>query len=67
MGVLLPPQLRIPLTFGAVIVALAATGYVGAYLGGAKGSRAAVRTVAGGGLALAATYLVGAWLGASIA
>jgi len=67
MGVLLPPALRVPLTFVAVLVALGLTGAVGAYLGGAKGVRAAIRTIVGGTLALAATWGIGAWLGTGIA
>lgn len=67
MAVLLPPAIRIPATFVAVLVALALTGAVGAYLGGAKGTRAAIRTIIGGALALAVTWGIGAWLGTSVA
>lgn len=60
-----PPGMRVPLTFIAVLLALAITGAVGAWIGGASRFRAAVRVVAGGALALAATFLVGTLLGAS--
>ncbi|HCN21579.1 MAG TPA: hypothetical protein DIT15_04930, partial [Arthrobacter bacterium] len=66
LAILLPPQnIRVPLTFAAVLVALAATGALGAWIGGGSKSRAAVRVVLGGALALAATYSVGNLLGAS--
>ncbi|MGO3151876.1 MAG: VIT1/CCC1 transporter family protein [Galactobacter sp.] len=63
MSVLLPVALRVPLTFVAVVVALALTGAVGAWLGGARPAWAALRTVVGGALALTATWLIGTWLG----
>jgi VIT1/CCC1 family predicted Fe2+/Mn2+ transporter len=66
LAILLPPEnIRVPLTFAAVLVALAATGALGAWIGGGSKSRAAVRVVLGGALALAATYSVGNLLGAS--
>jgi VIT1/CCC1 family predicted Fe2+/Mn2+ transporter len=52
-------------TFIAVLLALAITGWFGAYIGGGSRLRAAVRVVIGGALALAATFLVGNLLGAS--
>jgi VIT1/CCC1 family predicted Fe2+/Mn2+ transporter len=60
-----PPEIRVPLTFGAVLVALALTGALGAWIGGGSKSRAAVRVVVGGALALAATFSIGNLLGAS--
>lgn len=66
LAILLPPTgLRVPVTFVAVLVALATTGAVGAWIGRANPVRAAVRVVLGGALALAATFAVGSWLGAS--
>jgi VIT1/CCC1 family predicted Fe2+/Mn2+ transporter len=62
-SVLLPVSLRVSVTFAAVVVALALTGAVGAWLGGAKPLRASVRTVVGGALALVITWLIGTWLG----
>ncbi len=62
---LAPVEIRVPLTFVAVLIALAITGYVAAVLGGARRGRAVLRTVIGGALALAATYAVGALFGVS--
>ncbi|MHC6591228.1 VIT1/CCC1 transporter family protein [Arthrobacter sp. C152] len=60
-----PPEVRVPLTFAAVLVALALTGALGAWIGGGSKTRAAVRVVVGGALALAATFIIGNLLGAS--
>lgn len=66
LAILLPPaEMRVPLTFGAVLVALALTGALGAWIGGGSKSRAALRVVVGGALALAATFSIGNLLGAS--
>jgi VIT1/CCC1 family predicted Fe2+/Mn2+ transporter len=63
-AILLPPEgWRVPITFVAVLVALALTGAVAAYLGGASRVRAMVRTVIGGALALAVTFAIGTLLG----
>ncbi|MGW8482718.1 VIT1/CCC1 transporter family protein [Microbacterium sp. NPDC055903] len=63
---LAPLSLRIPLTFVTVLVALAVTGYIAAWIGGANRGRAILRTVIGGALALAATYLVGTLFGTTV-
>lgn len=60
---LLPAALKIPLTFVAVLVALAITGTVSAHLGGSSKVRATVRLVVGGGLALVVTWAIGTLLG----
>lgn len=66
LAILLPPaDARVPVTFVAVLVALAVTGWVSAWIGGSSRIRAIVRVVLGGALALAATYVVGTLLGAS--
>lgn len=66
LAILLPPPgVRVPVTFVAVLVALAITGGIGAWIGRANVTRAALRVVIGGALALAATFAVGSWLGAS--
>jgi VIT1/CCC1 family predicted Fe2+/Mn2+ transporter len=66
LAILLPPEnIRVPLTFVAVLVALAVTGALGAWIGGGSKSRAAGRVVIGGALALIATFLIGNLLGAS--
>jgi VIT1/CCC1 family predicted Fe2+/Mn2+ transporter len=63
---LAPHPLRIGLTFVTVLIALAVTGYVAAWIGGANRGRAMIRTVFGGALALAATYLVGSLFGTTV-
>jgi VIT1/CCC1 family predicted Fe2+/Mn2+ transporter len=60
---LLPPALKIPMTFVAVLVALAITGTVSAHLGGSGKARATLRLVIGGALALAVTWGIGTLLG----
>lgn len=66
IAILLPPEnVRVPLTFAAVLVALAATGALGAWIGGGSKLRAAIRVVLGGALALVATFSIGNLLGAS--
>ena len=64
LAILLPPATaRIPVTFVAVLVALAITGSLSARLGGARRSRAVLRVVTGGALAMAVTYGIGQLLG----
>lgn len=53
------PSVRVPLTFGAVVVALIATGSASAHAGGANKTRATIRVVLSGVLVMTATYLVG--------
>lgn len=62
---LLPASVRVPLTFTAVLVALAATGATSARIGGSPVVRATLRVVVGGALALGATFLIGTLLGTS--
>lgn len=64
--VLTPVDARVASTFAAVIVALAVTGYVAAWIGGSVRWRAVVRTVIGGALALAATFAVGTLFGTTL-
>jgi VIT1/CCC1 family predicted Fe2+/Mn2+ transporter len=59
------PARRVPITFIAVLVALAVTGAVGAHIGGSPRLRAAGRVVIGGAVALIATFSIGALLGAT--
>jgi len=64
LAILLPPPAwRIPVTFVAVLAALAVTGTLAAHLGDAPKTRAAVRLVIGGALALVATWAIGRLLG----
>ncbi|WP_433194826.1 VIT1/CCC1 transporter family protein [Nocardia sp. CA-107356] len=60
LAIILPPTTaRIPVTFAAVLVALAITGSVSARLGGSNRGRAVLRVVIGGALAMAVTYGIG--------
>ena len=61
--ILLPEQVRIPLTCVIVVLALAGTGALGARIGGSPVARATVRVIIGGALALGATFLIGSLLG----
>ena len=61
-----PPDWRVPVTFVAVLIALAATGTLSAVLGGAPRMRAAARLVIGGALALVVTWLIGTLLGTTV-
>ena len=60
-----PPDLRVPVTFISVLLALALTGTVSARIGGSPPVRASVRLVVGGALALAATWIIGTLLGST--
>lgn len=64
LAILLPPAgARVPVTFAAVLVALALTGALSARIGGSPWLRPTVRVVVGGAIALAATFLIGTLLG----
>ncbi len=64
LAILLPPEnLRIPITFFAVLIALAVTGATAAWIGGTNWMRPTLRVVIGGALALAATFIIGTLLG----
>ncbi|MEO5921259.1 MAG: VIT family protein [Pseudolysinimonas sp.] len=66
LAILLPPApVRIPVTFIAVLLALAATGVLSARLGGARPWRPTLRVVIGGAAALGATFAIGTLLGTS--
>ncbi|MCT0021926.1 VIT1/CCC1 transporter family protein [Weissella cibaria] len=60
---LLPPHVRVPATAGAVIIALAFTGYAAAHLSGANERRATVRNVVAGIFTMIVTYLIGSLIG----
>jgi VIT1/CCC1 family predicted Fe2+/Mn2+ transporter len=60
-----PADIRVPVTFAAVLLALALTGATAARIGNAPVVRATARVVIGGAAALAATFLIGSLLGAS--
>ncbi|WP_280457133.1 VIT1/CCC1 transporter family protein [Nocardia carnea] len=60
LAILLPPTTaRIPVTIVAVLIALALTGSISAWLGGSNRLRAVARVVIGGALAMAVTYGIG--------
>ncbi|MEV6596297.1 VIT family protein [Actinoplanes sp. NPDC051346] len=61
-----PPGVRVAVTFVVVVVALAATGYLSARLGGARPGRAVLRLVTGGAAAMAVTYGIGALVGTTL-
>jgi VIT1/CCC1 family predicted Fe2+/Mn2+ transporter len=67
VAILLPPAgVRVPVTFAVVLLALALTGALSAYLGSARLTRAMVRLVAGGALAMAVTYGIGHLVGVAL-
>lgn len=51
---------------GAALLALFASGAIGAYIGGGHKVKAALRVLIGGGLAMAITFLIGHLIGASV-
>lgn len=56
---LAPADIKVPMTFAGVMLALALTGYISAYLGHAKRGRAVVRNVVVGTLTMFVTYGIG--------
>ena len=58
-----PSALIVPAVVVAVVLALVATGWLSARVGGASSHRAVLRNVVGGGLAMAVTYGVGTLVG----
>ncbi|MFC1434233.1 VIT family protein [Streptacidiphilus sp. N1-3] len=66
LAMVLPPAwIRLYVTVGAVLAALALCGWVSARLGRAPVPAAVLRNVAGGAVAMGVTYLAGALLGAA--
>jgi VIT1/CCC1 family predicted Fe2+/Mn2+ transporter len=61
-----PPSARIATIAVVALVLLAVTGALGGRLGGAPMPRAALRVLAGGGLAMAFTALIGVLVGAAV-
>ena len=60
VAIIVPPaQIRIPIAFISVIIALAITGTLSAMVGGANITRAVTRVVTGGILAMIVTYMIG--------
>jgi VIT1/CCC1 family predicted Fe2+/Mn2+ transporter len=66
LAIVLPgPSVRVPITFGVVLLALAITGSVSATLGGSPKRTAVGRVVVGGAVAMLVTYAVGHLVGAT--
>lgn len=63
--VLAPEAIRVPVTFGSVIIALIITGSLSAHAGGAGKRRATFRVLVGGILAMVVTYGIGSLVGLS--
>ncbi len=61
--VLLPTAVRVPLTFLAVLLALALTGYLSARVNDTPRLRPTLRLVGGGAVALLATFAIGSFVG----
>lgn len=67
LAVLIPgPSWRVPVTFVAVLVALAATGHLSARAGQARPGPAIRRNLIGGALAMAITYGIGILIGHAV-
>jgi vacuolar iron transporter family protein len=67
LAITLPPaSVRVPVTFIAVLLALALTGSVSAHLGGAPKIRAVARVVIGGAVAMVVTYVIGVLVGTAV-
>jgi VIT1/CCC1 family predicted Fe2+/Mn2+ transporter len=67
LAILLPPATwRVPVTFVAVLAALALTGAVSARVGGSNPRRAVVRVLIGGAAGLALTYGIGHLFGTAV-
>jgi len=66
MILLPPPAYQVPVTFAAVVIALAATGYTSARLAHSSYRRAIIRNVLGGSLAMAITYGIGHLVGVAV-
>ncbi|MEU6584180.1 VIT family protein [Nocardia sp. NPDC046763] len=66
LAILAPAAIRVPVTAGAVLVALALTGAAGAWLGQAPVRRATIRVLIGGAAAMVVTYAVGHLIGMAL-
>jgi vacuolar iron transporter family protein len=67
IAILLPPaDMRLPVAFVSVLLALVLTGTLSAVLGGARKWRAVVRVVLGGAVAMLVTFGIGQLVGPSL-
>ncbi|MGW7680800.1 VIT1/CCC1 transporter family protein [Kribbella sp. NPDC054772] len=60
-----PPGIRVPVTFGVVLLALAGTGALSAHLGESRKTRAVIRLLVGGALAMVVTFGLGQLVGST--
>ncbi|MFF0341689.1 VIT family protein [Kribbella sp. NPDC004875] len=60
-----PPGVRVPVTFGVVLLALAGTGALSAHLGESRKTRAVIRLLVGGALAMVVTFGLGQLVGST--
>lgn len=58
-----PPDIRIPVAFGGVLLALALTGILSAQVGGADRTKAVIRVLVGGVCAMGITFGIGTLVG----
>lgn len=64
VAIVVPPvSIRLPVTFAAVLIALAITGTLSAHVGGANKIKATIRVVVGGVFAMLVTYGIGKLVG----
>ena len=61
-----PDSVRVLVTVVAVVLALALTGWVSAYLGKSPALKAVLRNVSGGLISMGVTYGIGALIGTSL-
>jgi VIT1/CCC1 family predicted Fe2+/Mn2+ transporter len=67
IAILLPPaDMRLPVAFISVLLALVLTGTLSAVLGGARKWRAVVRVVLGGAVAMLVTFGIGQLVSSSL-
>lgn len=66
LTILFGGDLRVQLTFGIVVLALAATGTASARIAHARYPRAIIRNVIGGSIAMAVTYGIGSLVGTAV-
>jgi VIT1/CCC1 family predicted Fe2+/Mn2+ transporter len=66
VAILAGGSVRVPLLYVCTLAGLAVLGAVGAWAGGARKGRAALRVAVGGVLAMAATAAVGALTGTAV-
>ncbi|NHN55093.1 VIT family protein [Calidifontibacter sp. DB0510] len=66
LTILLPSSVNVPVTFVAVAIMLAITGFASARMSDADPRRALLRNVGGGAIAMAVTYAIGHSLGVSV-